>query len=98
MILRRDGLRTGEGLDLAETDVDTSRGAVLVRRGNGGRRREVRMDRAGSRHESNADARVEVRARHVARGRAHRTLRYQRAALPAGQFSMTPTISYPRCS
>lgn len=27
--------------------------------------------------------------------RAHRTLRYQRAALPAGQFSMIPTVSYP---
>jgi hypothetical protein len=28
-------------------------------------------------------------------GRAYRTLRYQRAALPTGQFSMTPTVSYP---
>jgi site-specific recombinase XerC len=33
-----------EALDLAETDLDASRGAVLVRRGQGGRRREVGMD------------------------------------------------------
>ena len=38
---------------------------------------------------------LEVRARHAASEGAHRTLRYQRAALPAGQFSMTPTVSYP---
>jgi site-specific recombinase XerD len=45
VILRRAGLRIGEALDLAETDLDASRGAVLVRRGKGGRRREVGMDR-----------------------------------------------------
>ena len=45
VILWRAGLRIGEALDLAETDVDASRGAVLVRRGKGGRRREVGMDR-----------------------------------------------------
>jgi site-specific recombinase XerD len=45
VILWRAGLRTGEALDLAETDLDASRGAVLVRRGKGGRRREVGMDR-----------------------------------------------------
>lgn len=39
---------------------------------------------------------LEVRARRAAsEERAHRTLRYQRAALPAGQFSMAPTVSYP---
>ncbi|MFZ0088583.1 MAG: tyrosine-type recombinase/integrase [Solirubrobacteraceae bacterium] len=41
VILWRAGLRIGEALDLAETDLDPSRGAVLVRRGKGGRRREV---------------------------------------------------------
>jgi site-specific recombinase XerD len=48
VILWRAGLRIGEALDLAETDLDESRGAVLlVRRGKGGRRREVGMDRWG---------------------------------------------------
>jgi hypothetical protein len=32
--------------------------------------------------------------RELGRG-PHSTLRYQRAALPAGQFSMIPTVSYP---
>jgi integrase len=45
VILWRAGLGIGEALDLAETDLDPSRGAVLVRRGKGGRRREVGMDR-----------------------------------------------------
>jgi hypothetical protein len=45
VILWRAGLRIGEALDLAETDLDAARGAVLVRRGKGGRRREVGMDR-----------------------------------------------------
>jgi site-specific recombinase XerD len=45
VILWRAGLRIGEALDLAETDLGASRGAVLVRRGKGGRRREVGMDR-----------------------------------------------------
>jgi integrase len=45
VILWRAGLRIGEVLDLAETDLDRSRGAVLVRNGKGGRRREVGMDR-----------------------------------------------------
>src|SRR5450432_4058877 len=45
VILWRAGLRIGEALDLAETDLDRSRGAVVVRAGKGGRRREVGMDR-----------------------------------------------------
>ena len=44
VVLWRAGLRISEALDLAETDLDRSRGAVLVRRGKGGRRREVGMD------------------------------------------------------
>jgi site-specific recombinase XerD len=43
VILWRAGLRIDEALDLAETDLDAARGAVLVRQG--GRRREVGMDR-----------------------------------------------------
>lgn len=45
VILWRAGLRIGEALVLAETDLDPSRGAVVVRRGKDGRRREVGMDR-----------------------------------------------------
>ena len=44
VILWRAGLRIGEALALAETDLDAARGAVLVRAGKGGRRREVGMD------------------------------------------------------
>lgn len=45
IVLWRAGLRISEALDLAETDFDRSRGAVVVRAGKGGRRREVGMDR-----------------------------------------------------
>ena len=45
VILWCAGLRIGEALALAETDLDRARGAVLVRRGKGGKRREVGMDR-----------------------------------------------------
>jgi site-specific recombinase XerD len=44
VILWRAGLRITEALALAEADLDQRRGAVLVRRGKGGRRREVGMD------------------------------------------------------
>jgi site-specific recombinase XerD len=44
VILWRAGLRIHEALALAEVDLDRRRGAVLVRRGKGGRRREVGMD------------------------------------------------------
>jgi integrase len=43
VVLWRAGLRISEALALAETDLDQRRGAVLVRRGKGGRRREVGM-------------------------------------------------------
>ena len=44
VVLWRAGLRVGEALALAETDLDPGRGAVLIRRGKGGKRREVGMD------------------------------------------------------
>jgi site-specific recombinase XerD len=44
VILWRAGLRIQEALALTEADLDRQRGAVLVRRGKGGRRREVGMD------------------------------------------------------
>ena len=43
----RSGLRISEALALAESDLDKTRGAILVRRGKGGKRREVGMDRWG---------------------------------------------------
>ena len=45
VILWRAGLRISEALTLAESDLDRSRGSVLVRRGKGGKRRQVGMDR-----------------------------------------------------
>jgi len=47
VILWRAGLRIQEALALAEADLDYRRGALLVRRGKGGRRREVGMDTWG---------------------------------------------------
>jgi len=44
VVLWRAGLRIQEALDLTELDLDPRRGSVLVRRGKGGRRREVGMD------------------------------------------------------
>jgi site-specific recombinase XerD len=48
VVLWRAGLRIQEALALAEGDLDHGRGALLVRRGKGGRRREVGMDAWGS--------------------------------------------------
>jgi site-specific recombinase XerD len=45
VVLWRAGLRISEALALIESDLDQPRGAVLVRRGKGGKRREVGMDR-----------------------------------------------------
>jgi integrase len=44
VVLWRAGLRIGEALAPAETDLDARRGAVLVRHGKGDKRREVGMD------------------------------------------------------
>jgi integrase len=45
VVLWRAGLRISEALALAESDLDRSRASVLVRRGKGGKRRQVGMDR-----------------------------------------------------
>jgi integrase len=45
VVLWRAGLRISEALALAESDLDRVRGAIQVRHGKGGRRREVGMDR-----------------------------------------------------
>lgn len=47
VVLWRAGLRISEALDLAERDLDPGRGALLVRHGKGGKRREVGMDEWG---------------------------------------------------
>src|SRR5271169_1820691 len=41
VLLWRAGLRISEAHALQESDLDRSRGAILVRRGKGGKRREV---------------------------------------------------------
>jgi site-specific recombinase XerD len=45
VVLWRAGLRISEALALNESDLDLHRGAILVRHGKGGKRREVGMDR-----------------------------------------------------
>jgi site-specific recombinase XerD len=45
VVLWRAGLRISEALSLVESDLDPVQGSVLIRRGKGGRRREVGMDR-----------------------------------------------------
>jgi site-specific recombinase XerC len=45
IVLWRAGLRISEALALAESDLDSRRGAILVRHGKGDKRREVGMDR-----------------------------------------------------
>jgi site-specific recombinase XerD len=47
VVLWRAGLRIQEALALSEADLDQRRGALLVRRGKGDRRREVGMDAWG---------------------------------------------------
>jgi integrase len=44
VVLWRAGLRIHEALALGEADLDPRRGSLIVRRGEGGRRREVGMD------------------------------------------------------
>src|ERR671932_2025178 len=50
VMLWRAGLRIHEALALSESDLDHRRGSLLVRRGKGGRRREVAMDEWGWEH------------------------------------------------
>ena len=50
VVLWRAGLRIHEALALSQSDLDHRRGALLVRRGNGGRRREVGTDEWAREH------------------------------------------------
>jgi site-specific recombinase XerD len=47
VVLWRAGLRIHEALQLSEADLDARGGSLLIRRGKGGRRREVGMDAWG---------------------------------------------------
>jgi integrase len=47
VVLWRAGLRISEALALAESDLESSRGSLLVREGKGGKRRQVGMDEWG---------------------------------------------------
>jgi integrase len=49
-VLWRSGLRIHEALLLTEHDLDRRRGSIVVRRGKGGRRREIGMDDWGWEH------------------------------------------------
>jgi site-specific recombinase XerD len=44
VVLWRAGLRVSEALALQESDLDPTRGALLIRQGNGDKRREAGMD------------------------------------------------------
>ena len=50
VLLWRAGLRVSEALALSESDLDPGRASILVRRGKGGRRRQVGMDAWGWEH------------------------------------------------
>jgi site-specific recombinase XerD len=50
VLLWRAGLRINEALTVTEQDLDPRLGAILVRHGKGGRRREVGMDPWGWEH------------------------------------------------
>jgi integrase len=96
VVLWRAGLRISEALALAESDLDRVRGAIQVRHGKGGRRREVGMDRWAS--QAYAEFRVMPSRRFgeailpdVRKHRAGRSLgiipvvpEYRRCAEPAG--------------
>src|SRR5687768_15057915 len=58
-VLWRAGLRIHEALALGEADLDRRRGALLVRRGKGGRRREVGVDEWGGSNYSRGSRRAE---------------------------------------
>jgi site-specific recombinase XerC len=61
VVLWRAGLRISEALTLAESDLDVDRGGLLVRRGKGGKRREVGMDAWAWQHLQHwLDVRVEL--------------------------------------
>src|SRR3954469_16095995 len=81
VVLWRAGLRIHEALALNESDLDRRRGALLVRRGKGGRRREVGMDEWAWEHLQRwIDVRLETRGE-------PRTVNCRVPSCPAGGVS-----------
>jgi site-specific recombinase XerD len=68
VLLWRAGLRIHEALALTEGDLDQRRGSLVIRRGKGGRRREVGLDTWGWDERSPAAARADLRRTAAAAG------------------------------
>jgi integrase len=109
VVLWRAGLRIHEALALNESDLDHRRGALLVRRGKGGRRREVGMDEWAREHLQRwIDLRLELpvgplfcvingpRATMVARRRARRAAPHGGDRRRSPAFRTAPTAPRPR--
>ena len=93
VIMWRAGLRIQEALALTEGDLDHRRGSLLVRRGKGGRRREVGMDDwAWEQLAAWLDVRVELPVGPVLR----RQGRHARAALGGRRRPHRATARRPR--
>jgi site-specific recombinase XerD len=61
VVLWRAALRIREAIELTELDLVSRRGSILVRRGKGGRRREVGIDDWASRNWSHGSTPLDVR-------------------------------------
>ena len=98
VVLWRAGLRVSEALALAESDLDRVRGAIQVRHGKGGRRREVGMDRWAW-EAARSLAQLFVRACRSARCSACCAARLAdgRAQQPGSVFSCATPRSRPGC-
>jgi integrase len=67
VLLWRAGLRINEALSLTKSDLDPARGSIRIRRGKGGRRRQVGMDPRGWEHLSQwLEVRLAMQMRSVA--------------------------------
>jgi integrase len=111
VVMWRAGLRIQEALALGEGDLDQRRGSLLVRRGKGGRRREVGMDawgweqlqpwldtraRAPGRSAALRHQRRNPRTSLVARRGTRRAAAQRRRGRSAAPVRATPAPSRPR--